>query len=357
MADIRVTMRDGREKRVRKKKIPTKEMALLYESKVKTAAFEGRYFETGSNLTVEQVWKIYEPITRRDNDSWRDDVGRAKHLTRLLGKRKVEQLALTHVEQYRSRRMDEVSNRTKRVPAIGTINREVGLLKRMINYAVRRGDLRMNPIALVRALHESNIRQVVISERRFEVLLEKADPPLRPIILLAYDCGMRKMEILMLRWSQLNLHTGVAYLAPWDTKTDESREIYLTDRAIRELQALKGIDDGLLSINGYAIINPQTGEPWVDIKKMFKRACEAAGLVYGRDNGVIFHDLRRSFVTNARKRGIPESVVMAMSGHRTRNVFDRYNIVDNADLKNAVRRMERARREELREQKRRRPEV
>ena len=51
-------------------------------------------------------------------------------------------------------------------------------------------------------------------------------------------------------------------------------------------------------------------------------------------------DLRRSFVTNARRRGVPESVVMRMSGHRTRAVFERYNIVEEDDLRDAVKRIE-----------------
>ncbi len=67
----------------------------------------------------------------------------------------------------------------------------------------------------------------------------------------------------------------------------------------------------------------------------------AAGL-----SGIWFHDLRRSFVTHARRRGVPESVVMKLSGHRTRNVFDRYNIVDETDLKAAVERIDAARQEE-----------
>ena len=56
--------------------------------------------------------------------------------------------------------------------------------------------------------------------------------------------------------------------------------------------------------------------------------------------GLWFHDLRRSFVSRARKLGISESVVMRMSGHRTRAVFDRYKIVDEKDLREAVRVLE-----------------
>ena len=82
-------------------------------------------------------------------------------------------------------------------------------------------------------------------------------------------------------------------------------------------------------------MNPQTAAPWNDIKKVFGRAKSAAGL-----DELWFHDLRRSFVTNARRMGVPESVVMKMSGHRTRRVFDRYNIVDEDDLRQAVERMQ-----------------
>ena len=65
---------------------------------------------------------------------------------------------------------------------------------------------------------------------------------------------------------------------------------------------------------------------------MFRRAGKGAEI-----DGLWFHDLRRSFVTKARRQGIPESVVMRLSGHKTRAVFDRYNIVSEDDIKEAAR--------------------
>ena len=72
--------------------------------------------------------------------------------------------------------------------------------------------------------------------------------------------------------------------------------------------------------------------------KAFRRACEAAGIPYGRNrkDGITFHSLRHSYVTNARREKIPESVIMAMTGHKTRAMLLRYDTVDERDLKKAA---------------------
>src|SRR5438309_653011 len=140
--------------------------------------------------------------------------------------------------------------------------------------------------------------------------------------------GLR--EVLGLRWSQVNLKEGVIKLSAEDTKTEEPRTVFLTSRV---LEALEAQPRHIKS--DWVFTNPETEEAWKDIRKAFRRACKAAKLT-----GVWFHDLRRSFVTNARRRGVPESVVMRMSGHRTRAVFDRYNIVEDDDLREAVKRIE-----------------
>ena len=120
------------------------------------------------------------------------------------------------------------------------------------------------------------------------------------------------------------------------TKTDYPRIAHLTDRAMLELGSMPH------STSGFVFVNRRTNLPFVDIRKKWWRACRAA-----RMTGTWFHDNRRSFVTNARRRGVPESEIMHLTGHRTRAIFDRYNVVSHTDARDAVARIEAGRKREL----------
>jgi hypothetical protein len=89
---------------------------------------------------AEDRWKAWEPITRRDNDRWQSDVDRARRLVEHLGKRRAAKLTRKDVEEYRQKRFSETTRRGA-APAPGTIDREVALLKRCLNYAVECGVL------------------------------------------------------------------------------------------------------------------------------------------------------------------------------------------------------------------------
>jgi integrase len=325
--DTYVTLPDGTNRRIRQKRIPTREQAEAYEHKLLVEAYEGRFFDRAKEPTasVRELWTEYEPITRRDNDSWRSDVGRAAHVLRILGSRRASRLTRADVEEYRTRRQAETTKRGG-APSPATLDREVELLKRTLDYAVACGRLHENPIAKVKLLRVPNVRRVVLDEVAFQRLHQAAEGWLRPILLLAYESGMRKGEVLNLRWSQVDLQAGAVRLEATDTKTDEPRVVYLTDRALRMLA-----EQPRLPGSEHVFVNPATGRRWQDLQTAMERARKAAGL-----DGVWVHDLRRSFVTQARRSGLPESVVARFSGHRTPAVFRRYNIVEEQDLKAAV---------------------
>ena len=69
-----------------------------------------------------------------------------------------------------------------------------------------------------------------------------------------------------------------------------------------------------------------------------REACNSAGIIYGRfkKGGFIYHDFRHTFNTNMRKAGVPESVIMKITGHSSRAMFDRYNTVDEGDPRQAI---------------------
>jgi integrase len=142
----------------------------------------------------------------------------------------------------------------------------------------------------------------------------------------AYFSGWRKSEILTLKWNQVNLRDGIVRLEPGETKNSEGRTLYMEPDLWDLLKYLHKNRrmDCLFVFN-------HKGTVICDFRKSWETACTAIG-----KSGLLFHDLRRSAIRNMVRASIPERVAMTISGHKTRSVFDRYNIVSEDDLKEAA---------------------
>ena len=131
------------------------------------------------------------------------------------------------------------------------------------------------------------------------------------------------------------MKTRFINLEPEDTKDKEKRSIPICDEVNSVLQAIpRNLHDNHVFMF--------RGKPVSDIRTGLVRSCNKAGIIYGRKekDGFTFHDLRHTFNTNMRKAGVPESVIMKITGHSTREMFDRYNTVDEDDSREAVDRLE-----------------
>ena len=149
---------------------------------------------------------------------------------------------------------------------------------------------------------------------------------------IAYYTGMRRGEIFTengLRWEQVDLVEGSIRLEDDQTKNEEPRVAYMAGNFLMVMIKAKQFRDKHYPKCEY--VCHLMGKPFNEIKTTWKTTCQIAGI-----RGKRFYDFRRTGVRNMIRAGIPETVAMRISGHKTRSVFDRYNITSEKDLKDAA---------------------
>jgi integrase len=180
----------------------------------------------------------------------------------------------------------------------------------------------------------ANARNLIWTMEQYEAVIAKASRRLKPILATGYWTGMREDEILSLVWWKVDMKGRWIKLEPADTKDNEPRLIPILPPLYEILEKIpRAIHDEHVFL--------YRGSPVKDIRTALYNAIEAAGVPYGRNtrNGLIFHDLRHTYVTNMRRAGVDESTIMKITGHSTREMFDRYNLVDETDADVAAERM------------------
>ena len=216
------------------------------------------------------------------------------------------------------------------------INRELTALKRMFNLAIQAGKLIQKPH--IPLLKEHNVRVGFFERDQFQAMLAHLPEPVRPAATFAYLTGWRiDSEVLPLEWRQVDFGAGEVRLDPGKTKNGEGRTFPMT-RELREvLEQQRAITEN--HQRQFKVVCPRvfhrSGRPIKSFRVAFRSACVEAGCP-----GRVLHDFRRTAVRNLVRAGIPERVAMQMTGHKTRSVFERYNIVSAGDLREAARRLD-----------------
>ena len=217
--------------------------------------------------------------------------------------------------------------------ANATINRELAILKRACRLATQAAKLLHAPH--VPMLRESNVRQGFFQRDQFEAVRGALPPELRGVVTFAYLAGWRTpSEILPLKWAQINRKTRTIRLEPGTTKNAEGRTLpydllpELVDVVERQWDTHKR-----LRLRGVLcpFVFHRNGKRIKSFRGTWATACKAAGVP-----GMVAHDFRRTAVRNLVRAGVPEKTAMTITGHKTRSVFDRYDIVDEADLRAAL---------------------
>jgi integrase len=256
-----------------------------------------------------------------------------KHIIPFFGHLKAIQISPAEIRRYVVKRQEEGA-------ANGTINRELTAIVRAFSLGVNSGILRSAP--KIQMLKEDNVRKGFFQREQLDEILKHLRYHNQNPARFGFITGWRKQEILGIRWPQVDFQAGNVRLEPGETKNDKARVFpFIAElRGILEGQRAKADalkKDGVITPWVFFVEEKgrRKGRKIGDFKRNWNSACEAAGIP-----GRIFHDFRRTAVRNLVRAGIPERVAMQMTGHKTRDVFERYNVVSETDLTEAAAKLE-----------------
>jgi integrase len=259
---------------------------------------------------------------------------RLRLLRRRFGSRKLSEISLGDIEDLRA----DLRTAGKK-PA--TTNRYLALLRGMLNWAVLRGDLDETPFrkglqAAVKLERENNRRDRRLSPEEEVKLLEASGGVLRSLVVAALETGMRRGELLSLRFSDVDLERNVIHIRAANAKSKKGRDVPVATTRLRTLLKFLSIDaNGETKQPDASVFSNEVGEPIEDFRGPWTAALKRAEI---RD--LRFHDLRGEFASRLVEKGVPLSQVRDLLGHASIVTTERYDRQRFEALEGAVKRLD-----------------
>lgn len=252
-------------------------------------------------------------------------------LTEHFGHKQIRSIKPSDLENFKRKRLNSVTmhGRTRK---IASVNRELSILRTILNYAVQNDWLLKNPFTSCQgiiAISAEVERDRVLSfdeENRLLAVCTGLRQHLRPLLICALDTAMRRGEMFKMTWRDVNFATNEIYIPQTNTKTEEARSVGITPRLKTELKILWEISPKNLELGVFGV-----GE---SIKTAWKTACRLAKISDFR-----FHDCRHTATTRMIASGSPHTEVMKITGHSQIKTFLRYLNITSETANNVALRL------------------
>lgn len=306
----RVRKRVGRSNKMAEQALKAVEVALMKDEFLGVKQHKEILFD---KLCSEYL--TFSKANKTEKSYGRDRIS-IEHLLKAFGGMSISDITARELERYKSMRKEEVK------PA--TINRELSCIKHMFTKAVHWDYLPENTLRTVAKFKEPPGRTRYLSEEEIERLLYCCAEHLKPIVIMAMNTGMRKGEILNLKWSDIDMINRIIMVRT--SKNNESRSVPINETLYSEFLKLQG---DCTSDN--AVFTDKTGKPIKNIDHAFEGARKRAKLKDFR-----FHDLRHTFASHLVMNGVDIRTIQILLGQKTIAMTLRYSHLSDKTLKDAV---------------------
>src|ERR1035437_2112247 len=244
-------------------------------------------------------------------------------------------LTTDKMDQYRKKRKDGgVMD--------ATVNRELSILRTAFHNGRKRTPAKVNIVPYFPMVKETTVRQGFLSDEKYERLRDELPHELKPLFVCDYKHGIRKSELLAIQWPQVDFKAGLITLSKGETKGKDARTCPILNGDMHDL-LWAAFQERQKNWPKSPWVFNRSGKQIKSFRGAWKSACQRAGV-----SDLHLHDMRRTAVRNMRDAGVPQSIRMQISGHKTDSMERRYSIVDREDIVIAKALMEkRVRRSEI----------
>lgn len=317
--------------RVREAVSPKKSDAQKVLAQRLTAIQEGKHpvlrNKKRQKITFAEFSKTYiTDYAKPNKKTYRSDISRMKtSLIPFFGDMQISEIDSSHMAQYKKLRLTQKCQKRDSLVTPATVNKEVKLVKHIIKKASKWLGIKIQDIEL--DLTTELPRERILTNEEIRELVENSQPPLKYAILVALNTGMRRGEILSLRWENVNLERNFITVTALDSKSKRIRRIPINSDLRKLIVKLKMARNG----NRYVLQNPLTRKPFLDFARSWKTLLAETGI-----DGVRFHDCRHTFASHFLMNGGDLYTLKELLGHKELNTTARYLTITTAYKNQAI---------------------